>query len=123
MKVTLDKVQGANEQFAVLATARLKGKKALEVYKFKKKLEELGAFFEEKRIAICNTYGELIENGTKYSFKNEDLEKVNAEFADLFATEEELPDFSITYEEVYASEIEVTAKFFAVLEGLGFIKE
>jgi hypothetical protein len=121
MKITLNKVTELNEQFALLTTARLKASKALEVYKFKKKIEELGAFFEEKRLAICNTYGELIENGTKFSFKNEDVEKVNSEFADLFATEEELPDFSITQAELDASEIKVTAKFFAVLTD--FIKE
>lgn len=57
-------------------------------------LKNLSSEIEEARINICKHYGELSEDGSKFTFRKEDKEKVNEEFADLLNMTQEV-DFRV----------------------------
>ena len=101
MKLTLNKIVTVDEQLNTLLEKDLKIKLSYKISKFKLKTFELSNLAKSKRDDLIRKYGVQEGDNVKSPKPGEENWEIYAkEINELFSTEEELPDFSLTLEEL-----------------------
>jgi hypothetical protein len=100
MKLTLNKIVIIDEQLNTLLEKDLKIKLSYKIGKFKLKTFEVANLAKAKRDELIRKYGETEGDNIIVKPTSEHFLTYSKEVNELFSMEEEVPDFSLTLEEL-----------------------